>query len=301
MPSKKVLYMGLLLLVTFFWGVTFPMIKIALQFISPVIFLSIRFFISALLMIPFLVRKKNVFSPTNIKYGFLAGSLLFIGYYFQTIGLEYTTASKSGIITGIYVVLIPLISYFYLRKKVSRFDIIASFLAFGGLLVMSTGDASNSTVQLGDFLTFICALGYAFQIAYVSKYSKNLDSTVFTFYQILTVSILSTVAIPTYFPLLVSLNLYVIFSILFTAIFGGILAYYISTRALIFVEPTTAGIIFVGEPIFAALSSVLINGEVLGLFTILGGGIMVLAMFLTSFDKYVAAKKNRSLKAKFQY
>lgn len=291
MASSKILNLGLLLLATFFWGVTFPLIKNALEFITPVIFLALRFFLSALLMVPFLMKKKGIFSRENLKYGFLAGILLFIGYYFQTVGLEYTTAAKSGIITGIYVVLIPLISYFYLRNRVSRMDAMASFLAFGGLIVMSAGSISNSTVQLGDFLTFVCALGYAFQIAYVSKHSRNLDSTVFTFYQILTVAVLSTIAIPTYPISVMEINYYVIFTVFFTAVFSGIFAYYIITRALMVVDPTTAGIIFVGEPIFAAISSIVINKEALGALTIVGGSVMVFAMFLTSFDKYLRAKR----------
>ena len=287
-------YLGLLLLVTFFWGLTFPLIKNSLEYISPVLFLSIRFLLSSLLLLPFL-RNKNAFSKTNIKYGFIAGAFLFIGYYFQTVGLEFTTAAKSGIITGTYVVLIPLISYFYLRKKIRRMDSIASILAFAGLIIMSAGNISNSQVQRGYILTLFCAIGYAFQIAYVSKYTKDLDSTVFTFYQILAVGIFSTIAIPTYPLAGQAINYYVIFTIFFTAAFAGVFGYYINTKALIFVEPTTAGIIFVGEPIFAAITSVLINGEILGVLGLIGGGTMVMAMFFTTFDKYLASRRKRGL------
>lgn len=263
------IYLALLLLVTFFWGLTFPLIKQALQFISPVLFLSLRFLVSSVLLLPFL-RRRNAFSRTNMKYGFIAGAFLFVGYYFQTVGLEFTTAAKSGIITGTYVVLIPVISYFYLKNRIKRMDIIASVMAFAGLTVMSAGNLSNSSVQLGDILTLICAVGYAFQIAYVSKHSKNLDSTVFTFYQILTVGILSTIAIPTFPQAHEVINYYVLFTIFFTAAFAGVFGYYINTKALIFVEPTTAGVIFVGEPIFAAITSVIINHEVLGILGIIG-------------------------------
>lgn len=289
---NQFLYLGLLLLVTFFWGLTFPLIKDSLQFISPVLYLSLRFLLSALLLVPFL-KNKNAFSGTNIKYGFIAGAFLFIGYYFQTVGLEFTTAAKSGIITGTYVVLIPVISYFYLRRKIRRVDSIASVMAFVGLIIMSAGNLSNAQIQLGDILTLICAIGYAFQIAYVSKYSKNLDSTVFTFYQILAVGVFSTIAIPTYPYSHQVINNYVIFTIVFTAAFAGVFGYYINTKALVFVEPTTAGIIFVGEPIFAAITSVIINGEVLGTLGIVGGGIMVAAMFFTTFDKYLARRRSR--------
>lgn len=291
---NQFLYLGLLLLVTFFWGLTFPLIKQSLVFISPVLFLSLRFLLSSVLLLPFL-RRRNAFSRTNIKYGLIAGVFLFIGYYFQTVGLEYTSAAKSGIITGTYVVLIPVISYFYLRKKITRTDTFASILAFAGLITMSAGSISNTTVQLGDVLTLICAIGYAFQIAYVSKYAKDLDSTVFTFYQILTVGILSTIAIPTYPITSQTINYYVIFTIFFTAIFAGVFGYYINTKALVFVEPTTAGIIFVGEPIFAALTSVIFYGENLGILGLIGGAVMVLAMFFTTFDKYLAHKRAKDL------
>lgn len=288
------IYLALLLLVTFFWGLTFPLIKQALQFISPVLFLSLRFLVSSVLLLPFL-RRRNAFSRTNMKYGFIAGAFLFVGYYFQTVGLEFTTAAKSGIITGTYVVLIPVISYFYLKNRIKRMDIIASVMAFAGLTVMSAGNLSNSSVQLGDILTLICAVGYAFQIAYVSKHSKNLDSTVFTFYQILTVGILSTIAIPTFPQAHEVINYYVLFTIFFTAAFAGVFGYYINTKALIFVEPTTAGVIFVGEPIFAAITSVIINHEVLGILGIIGGGVMVLAMFFTTFDKYLSSKRKKEV------
>lgn len=288
--KNQFLYLALLLLVTFFWGLTFPIIKTAISFISPVLFLSFRFLVSAALLLPFL-RNRNAFSRTNMKYGIIAGSLLFIGYYFQTVGLEFTAAAKSGIITGTYVVLIPVISYFYLKKRIRRMDSIASFMAFVGLIIMSAGNVSNPQMQLGDILTLICAFGYAFQVAYVSKHSKNLDSTVFTFYQILMVGVLSTIALPTY-PLGHQVfNYYVVFAILFTAAFAGVIGYYINTKALVFVEPTTAGIIFVGEPIFAAVTSVIINKEVLGILGIIGGGVMVLAMFMTTFDKYLANRR----------
>ena len=293
MKNQKILYMGLILLVTFFWGVTFPMIKFALEYISPVVFLALRFSVSSLMLIPFIFKSGKLTDRRMARIGITAGVLLFLGYYFQTVGLDYTTAANSGIITGIYVVILPFISYAYLKLKVSRLDVVASALAFAGLFIMSASSLAlkNSTVEFGDILTVMCGIAYAMQIAYVSKYSGGLDSTVFTFYQILTVAVLSTVFIPTYSTSLFTINALVIFVIVFTALFAGVLAYFITTRALIYVEPTSAGIIFVGEPIFAAISAVFVGGEVLGTLTILGGSLMVFAMFLTSMDKYLSHRR----------
>ena len=293
MNNQKMLYMGLILLVTFFWGVTFPLIKIALEYISPVVFLALRFSVSAIMLVPFILKSRRLLERRIARIGITAGIFLFLGYYFQTVGLEYTTAANSGIITGIYVVLLPFISFAYLKIRASKLDVVASALAFAGLFIMSASSLAlkNSTVDLGDILTVICGVAYAVQIAYVSKYSGGLDSTVFTFYQILTVAVLSAVFIPTYSTALLTLNTMVVFVIVFTALFGGVLAYFITTKALIYVEPTSAGIIFVGEPIFAAISAVIIGGEVLGPLTIMGGSVMVFAMLLTSVDKYLSHRR----------
>ena len=297
MKNQKILYMGLILLVTFFWGVTFPLIKIALEYISPVVFLALRFSVSALMLVPFIFKSGKLLERRTARIGITAGVFLFLGYYFQTVGLEYTTAANSGIITGIYVVLLPFISYVYLKIRASKLDVVASGIAFAGLFIMSASSLAlrNSSVELGDILTVICGVAYAVQIAYVSKYSGGLDSTVFTFYQILTVAVLSAIFIPTYSTALFTLNVLVVFVIVFTALFGGVLAYFITTKALIYVEPTSAGIIFVGEPIFAAISAVIIGGEVLGPLTIFGGSLMVFAMLLTSIDKYIS--HSREIKA----
>lgn len=291
MNRGKTYYLLLLLLVTFFWGVTFPLIKVSLQYIGPVDFLALRFSVSAAIMLPFVLLRKGGNTRLTVRYGFIAGLLLFAGYYFQTVGLVYTTPAKSGIITGIYVVLLPLISYTYLKKRASRIDVIASVIAFAGLIIMSLSSVGDAGVQLGDILTLICAVAYAYQIAYVSKHSGEVDSVNFTFFQLLFVAVFSLIALPTYEPYLFELNTYVIFTVLFTALFAGILAYYVSNRALIYVEPSAAGIIFVGEPVFAAISSVMLNVEQIGPYIIAGGSLMVSAMFITTFYRYVSEKR----------
>lgn len=293
MIRGKTYYLLLLLLVTFFWGVTFPIIQVSLQFIGPVSFLAIRFAVSAGIMLPFVLVRKRENMRNTVKYSLIAGFLLFLGYYFQTVGLVYTTPAKSGIITGLYVVLLPLVSFTYLKKKVSRIDIIASMIAFSGLIIMSIGSGNSSRIQTGDLLTLVCAVAYTFQIAYVSKRSHEVDSVYFTFFQLLFVSVFSFAAIPTFEPYKFTINAYVVFTIIFTALFAGILAYYVSNRALIYVEPSAAGVIFVGEPVFAVISSVVITGEILGSYIIAGGSLMIIAMFITTFYRFMSERKLR--------
>ncbi len=290
--DRKFVYMGLLLMVTFFWGVTFPVIKVALGYIGPGPFLALRFLAATVMMAFFLKRGTGFLSSTNIKHGMIAGFLLFLGYYFQTVGLDYTSAAASGIITGAYVVILPLVSFLYLKTKVSRMDLFSSVIAFGGLILMSLGSISNLGTEFGDILTLLCAIAYALQIAYVSRHSRNLNSSTFTFYQMAAVTIFSAISIPFTPGGFGTINSYVLFAIIFTAIFGSVFGYYVSTVALIYVEPTAAGIIFVGEPIFAALAAVVLAHEHLGVYVIIGGSIMILAMFLTALDKYFKGRKD---------
>ena len=291
--EKKLFYMLMLLLVTFFWGVTFPIIKTALQYVSADAFLAFRFLIATALM-GILVRKGGDFRKRrNILTGFIAGFLLFLGYYFQTVGLDYTSAAASGIITGIYVVILPLISFLFLHNKVSRMDVYASVIAFSGLIIMSVGSSAGFGSRLGDLLTLICGVAYAVQIAYVSRYSGSLNSYTFTFYQLLAVTVFSFAAIPISPGGIGTFNGYVIFALVFTAIFGSIFGYYVSTIALIYVDPAAAGVIYVGEPVFAALASVIIAHEALGISVIIGGTVMVAAMLMTSLDKYLKMKRTQ--------
>ncbi|MGC8514976.1 MAG: DMT family transporter [Thermoplasmata archaeon] len=289
--SKNLYYSIFLLLVTFFWGVTFPLIKVSLQYISPLPFLALRFSVSTIIILPFIIRNRQFRDRKAMIYGFWAGFYLMLGYVFQTIGLLYTSAGASGLITGLYVVILPLISIVYLKTRVSRIIIISSIIAFTGLIIMSTGAFSGALGWFGDILTMICAFAYAANLAYLSKRAAEFDSYVFSFYQLLMVAVFSALAIPFIPGEQFLLNAYVIFTILFTAIFAGVLAIFVTTKAMIYVEPSVAGIIFVGEPIFAALTSVWLINEHLSLYTIIGGTIMMVAIFIVTISKYV---ENRS-------
>ena len=270
-------YSFLIIIATLSWGVTFPLIKISLEYMSPVIFLAIRFLISTIVMIPFIKNRSDL---TGLRQGFIAGFFLFLGYYFQTIGLYFTTPAISGFVTGLYIVLVPVIAYLIYRQRISKSDLSAVTLAFVGLLIITVGEVSNFSLQIGDILTFICAVGYAMQIIYVSRNNK-LDMVKFTFFQMAAVSLYSTIAIPTFKIYFNFSSPILIFTIAFTAIFAGVVAYFITNKALVYVKPEKASIIMVSEPVFAAIFSVILTGIPLSYYTIGGGALMVIAMLMT--------------------
>ncbi|MGE9810973.1 DMT family transporter, partial [Ferroplasma acidiphilum] len=193
--------------------------------------------------------------------------------------------------TGMYVVLLPIISLLYLKIKLNKVDVIAVSIGFIGLILMSSLKFS-SAYTFGDILTFFCAIFYGLQTAYVFKYTKYLDSMVFTFYQLLMVGVLSSIFVPFSWEPSGLLKPIVIFTIVFTALFASFFAILINTRVLQYIEPTAAGVIYVGEPVFAVISSILILKEIPTMDIILGGIIIVVAMLIETLHKYVETKNS---------
>ncbi len=282
MNSREIAGVGILLVVTFIWGVTFPVIKEVFLYLSPTVFLSFRFLITVAVMAPFIFRKLKKLKRSQINYGIVAGIFLFLAYYLQTVGLKYTEPALSGIITGIYVVFIPVISYFYIRRKVMKVEIFSSVFAFAGLVIMSYTSITNISVQIGNIMTFIAAFFYSFQLVYVSKHAKEIDPIMFSFIQIVMVAILSTAMIPAN-PVPAILNYYSAIVLIFTAVFATFIAMYIYVKALSWMNVTKVGVILIGEPIFAVLTSVYLYGEKLSMLTVAGMSIMIASMIVISY------------------
>ncbi|PYB67510.1 EamA/RhaT family transporter [Thermoplasma sp. Kam2015] len=282
MERKEIIYLALLIFVTFIWGVTFPMIKDVFVYLSPVSFLAIRFVIASLIFLPFVYRKLKESNRDTIRYGVIAGIFLFIAYYLQTVGLMYTEPALSGTITGIYVVFVPLISYIYLRKRVMRIEIYSSVFAFIGLVLMSYSGLHNLAIEAGDILTFIAAIFYAMQLVYVSKYASDVDPLTFSFLQIVVVAVLSLAFMRTdMYPLVFSY--YALFVVVFTAIFATFLATYIYVSALSRMNVTKVGVILIGEPIFADITSIFLFNEPVGPVEVLGICIMIASIGVISY------------------
>ncbi len=257
-----------------------------MEYTTPVIFLAVRFGISAAVVLPLAIKGKEIAMTRSVVPGIVSGTLLFLGYFFQTLGLVYTSAIDSGIITGLYVVLIPVLSALVFRATVMKRDYVLSLLSLSGLIIMSIFALGDLSLQIGNVLTVVCAFAYALQIIFVSRKSSGTELWSFTFYTLLTVSVLSLVSVPLYPHEFLVVNSYLLFSILFTATLAGSFAIYVQNMALRFVDAGLAGIIFVGEPIFSTAAAVFIGNESLTLFTAIGGSVMVLSMVISTYMRY---------------
>jgi len=276
----------ILLGVVIIWGYTFPVIKNVLNIIPPFTFLTYRFFLAfSLIYLIFRNRLKRINSLT-IKNGFLIGLFLFLGYFGQTVGTQFTTATKTAFITGISVVIVPIISYFWTREKIYRNSAIGVLLAMIGLWLMNT-NGTIYHINLGDSLVFLGAIGFALYIVAVDIYTKKLDYVQLVFIQLITVSLMSFLMAIIYEKeaLTFSYNSYVWWAVILNGVFATALAFYLQNRFQKYSNPTKIAIIFSAEPVFGALFSYLILGETIGIFGFMGGVAIFSGMFVAQIEQ----------------
>ena len=270
-----------LLGIVIIWGATFSIVKGILDQIMPLTFLAYRFFWAAFILgLIFWKRLKNI-DKIILGKGFLVGIFLFLGYTFQTVGLKYTTATKAGFITGLSVVLVPIISHFFIREKISKNSIIGVILAVIGLWFLNYN--SSFIFNFGDFLVLLCTVSFAMHIISVGLYARKVDYVLLVIVQLTTVFVLSFLmalfferpGIHLYYPSGVW------WSIILTGIFATALAFYMQNKFQRYSTATKTAIIFSGEPIFGAIFAYLLLGEKVGLIAWIGGLLIIFGMIIS--------------------
>jgi drug/metabolite transporter (DMT)-like permease len=269
------------------WGSTFAIIKGILDQIMPFTFLAYRFFWAAFILgLIFWKRLKNI-DKMILKKGSLIGIFLFLGYTFQTVGLKYTTATKAGFITGLSVVLVPIISHFFIREKISKNSVIGVILAVIGLWFLNYN--SSFIFNFGDFLVLLCAVSFAMHIISVGLYARKVDYVLLVIVQLTTVFVLSFLmalfferpGIHLYYPSGVW------WSIILTGIFATALAFYMQNKFQRYSTATKTAITFSGEPIFGAIFAYLLLGEKVGLIAWIGGLLIIFGMIISQREEKI--------------
>ena len=278
--SKEHIADLLLLSVTIFWGSTFIVVKESISMMPTFAFLSIRFWIASILLIVMFSYKLKHLNIDLIIDGIILGIVLFLAYAFQTVALEYEKASVVGFLTGLNVIFTPILSAIMIKKVPSIFSQVGALLAFVGVGMMSFKGGLN--LSKGDLLAIICAVFVAIQIVLTDKYSRKHDTYLLTVIEITMIAILSTIVNivkePYLFPQ--KWNMYLVGSFLITAVFATVYAFIIQNTAQKYTTPTKTAIIFVMEPVFAAVFGYLLGGEVLSLRAYIGAVVMFAGLFI---------------------
>ena len=271
----------LLLVVAAIWGLTFVVVKNALDDIQPFTFNAYRFLIAGIFMIIICIFYKIKFDGPLLKIGTIIGFFLFLGYSSQTIGLQYTTASNSGFITGLAVVFVPLFATIFTKKLPGMYSIAGAVLAAIGLFFLSVD--STLTYNIGDIITLFGAICFAVYILLLGKYSPQFDTIPLVAMQIFVVAFLSLICSLTLETPSVTMTSAIIIALLVCAIPATCLAFMIQTWAQKFTTPTRTIIIITTEPVFAALFAYMLLGEIFTTRHLLGAVLMLMGILLVEF------------------
>lgn len=269
-----------LLFLSFVWGATFGLVKDALKDASPLLFTSVRFFIAVFVF--WVIFRKSIIKINRklLTAGIIAGTFMALGYAFQTVGLYYTTASKSAFITGFSVILVPFFTIFIEKVVPRKIIFISAAITLIGLKIL-TSAGSNNGINIGDILTLFCAASFGLNLICIEIYTKKYDFATFAFIQIVTVAVVCGLAVPVFEVPRFSFTPTLIWALLITAVFCSALAIYILNRVQRFTTASHAAIIFTMEPVFAYLTAFIFYGERLG-FAGTAGAVLILTGMLLS-------------------
>ena len=279
-----------LLLVAMMWGSTFLIVQHAVRVLPPLAFNSIRFIGAALLLAiiitVFYRQQWRSLSWAMLLHGGVLSLFLFMGYAFQTVGLLYTSTSNAGFITGLSVVLVPFLSLLLLKQPISLFTWISALLAAAGLYFLAFAGTAFS-LNKGDFLIFLCAIGFALHIAYSGIFAPKYPGLLLAAVQMASVGVLSLIA-SSFMEDLGSMQ-QTIDMVMEPKVLWGLLisigptsafAFWIQMVCQKFTTPSRVAIIFATEPVFAAITGVTFGGETLGLYAGIGCLCILLGMIL---------------------
>ncbi len=269
-----------LLLASAVWGWTFVLVKDALQEVGPLWFLALRFTLATLLALPLLWRRREARRGRNWRWGALLGLALFGGYALQTWGLVFTTAQKSGLITGLSVVLVPLVAWTFGRRPSGRAWIGVALAGGGVALLALGGDALAGGSWWGDVLTALCAIAFALHLVLLDRYAKEGDPQALLVPQLALVALMSLAGAGWQREVTFALSSQVWIALGVTAALATTGAFALVLWAGRRASAARMAIVLSTEPLFAALFGWWLLGEVL--LPLQGvGGLLVMAGILS--------------------
>jgi len=267
-----------LLAVTAIWGFTFPAVQLALRDVRPVTFVASRFGLAAMVLALAFRRRALHVSWSALGAGAALGLCLAAGSLLQTFGLTCTTASKSAFITALYVVIVPLVAIAVQRVRLRLSSLTAATLAAGGLYLITMPGAGG--LNLGDMFTMGCALAFALHILIAESATPRHDPVSLTFWQVVTTAAVSGAAMVVLRQADFPVTAWSLTALLVTAVLATALAFGVQMWAQRETSATHAAVVFTGEPVFAALFSWLILGEVMRPAGMAGGALILGSMLL---------------------
>jgi len=263
--------------VSFIWGATFVVVKSALVDASTLVFLALRFALATVLLLGMFRLRSGSLDGffRHWRGGLLCVFFLFLGYALQTAGLRTTAASKSAFLTGLFVVLVPLLSSILKRRVPPLIECAGALLAVGGTAVLTLDPAAAP----GDLLTIGCAIAFSAQMVAVERFSSPRCHQSLALWQVLSVGAFSAAGCWWIEPPRLAVTTRLVFALVVTALLATAVSFALYTWAQTRTTASRASLIFALEPVFAALTAWFWSREAWSLRT-LGGGALIFGAIL---------------------
>jgi drug/metabolite transporter (DMT)-like permease len=250
------------------WGVNFVLVKFAMGHMPALYYLGLRFLVAAVLLAPFSIGRLKRLSRKGWYVGIGVGALLFAGFVLQTYGLRMTSPGVSGFLTGLYVIMVPLILGLSSGRWPSPLVGVGVVVVVGGLALLSL--YGHIGFGWGEALTLVATLFWALHILGVDYGSTRISAIAFVQLQLTTCAVLSLICSfiierPVLFPGWAPMG-----AVLWTGVMGGVVAYVLMVLGQRYTPPTLAGLLMSLEAVFALIVSIIVGYDSLTLRTLIG-------------------------------
>ena len=284
--KKSRIYLALLVMGTAFWGISFPLVKDGLNVVHPYSFLLYRFCLAAIVLSVLFYNHLKRINWQTVKYGILVGIPLFLAILLQTVGLQYTSSANASFISGMDVLLIPVLKLFIFKKSVKPKTWVACSVALVGLYIIAMS-SENGGFNTGDLYVLGGALAFGFYVLLVGKYTAKAETismvivqlyTCAVAYAVLVVSVLGTD------QLMLPADGGVWKAVLFTGVLATAYMYGIQNISQNFIEEEKIALTYLCEPVFAVIAAYFLINETITIYTVIGGICILSAMFISEFN-----------------
>lgn len=266
------------------WGLTFVMVQDAVAILPVMTFLAFRFIPAGLLVAVFVRSKIGSLGRAGFRYGLLMGAFLTGGYIFQTLGLERTSASNAGFITGMFVVLTPVFGAIFLKHKPGGIAWVAAAVSTFGLFLLSgAGDVD----LVGDGLVFLCACSFAGHILVTDRAVRAHPAGALLVVQLMVVGIITLIGAVAAGDLQIPRSSTVWVALAVTSVIASALGFFVQTYAQRKAPPARTALILSSEPAFAGLFAFLLAGETLAPVAWVGAALILAAIIAVEAVPYL--------------
>lgn len=299
--NRKALRGSLLLLLgAVIWGAAFAAQRAGMDHVGPFTFSGVRMLLAGIVMIPASMLSRRKAGPVTAEVqkkqrrgGLICGLLLFFATSLQQIGLVYTSAGKAGFITALYVVLVPVAGWVFLRKQPGKMIWAGVGLAVIALYLLCV-PAEGFVIEKGDALLLGCAVCFTGQILCVDHYAPQVDGLTLARDEFLITGALSMIIAVFTEEIRMDGILEAAFPIIYSGVFSGAVGYSLQIIGQRDVNPTVASLVMCLEAVFAVLTGAILLGERMTGREIVGCVLMFCAVILAQLS--AAFKGNRTQK-----